>query len=229
MQAVRVNLTDEERAVILLAMKHPRGRYDAERAGQLSGIPARTLHDWATSGSLVPDWMTARPRGWSYRDVVFARLLGWLRAKHMDRPLAAERVLAVRRKLATSSIDPAVRSDGSVFLIGRERVDRFTGQQAFDGLADLLDVFELTEPIQGVSTRALKAPNLVHPSVYTFISPWVAGGEPCVIDSRVPSATLYALRADRGLDPRGIQRLYPFLAVGAIKDALQLEAELRAA
>jgi uncharacterized protein (DUF433 family) len=224
-----IALTDEERIVILRAMKHPRGRYDADRAGQLSGIPARTLHDWATSESLVPDWMTARPRGWSYRDIVFARLLGWLRAKHMERTEAAKRVLAVRHRLTVSDIDPSVRSDGTIFLIGAEKVDQFTGQQAFDGVAELLDVFELTEPIEGVSTRALKAPNLVHPSAHTFISPWVAGGEPCVVDSRVPSATLYALRADRGLDPRGIQRLYPFLAVDAIEDALQLEAGLRAA
>jgi uncharacterized protein (DUF433 family) len=187
------------------------------------------LYDWATSGALVPDWMNARPRGWSYRDLVFARLLAWLRSKHMERSKAAARVTLARRLLATSDIDPAVRSDGTIFLIGDERVDQFTGQQALDGIARLLDVFELTEPIDGVSTRALSAPNLVHPSDRTFMSPWVAGGEPCVIGSRVTTASLHALHTDRGLGPASIQRLYPFLQVDAIEDALTLEAELRAA
>ena len=227
--ATRVMLTDEERVAVLRALRHPRGRYDAERAGQLSGIPERTLYEWATSEILVPDWVNARPRGWSYRDIVFARLLGWLRSKHMDRSTAADRVLAARNKLARSKINPSVRSDGTIFLFGDETVDEFTGQQAFDGLAELLDVFELTEPIEGVSVRALRAPNLVHPSTFTFISPWVAGGEPCVVTSRVPTVTLYALRTDRGLQPEAIQRLYPHLALEAVRDALDLEDKLRAA
>ena len=58
-------LSSADRALVLRALKYPRGRYSAERASQLSSIPARTLHDWATSGSLVPDWVGARPRGWS--------------------------------------------------------------------------------------------------------------------------------------------------------------------
>lgn len=229
MSTTRAALSGADRALVLRALKYPRGRYSAERASQLSSIPARTLHDWTTSGSLVPDWAGARPRGWSYRDVVYARLLGWLRSKHMDRSRASERVGHLRDLLATSDIDPAVHSDGTIFLIGDEAMDRFTGQQAFDGLAELLDVFVLTEAIEGVSNGDLWGPSLVHPSAHTFISPWVVGGEPCVVDSRVPTGTLHALHAERGLDAKGIQRLYAFLSVEAIDDALELEARLRAA
>ena len=229
MTATGTQLTAEERSVVLRALQHPRGRYDADRASQLSGIPARTLHDWATAEVLVPDWIGARPRGWSYRDIVFARLLGWLRSKHMDRDAAAKRVAAIRQRLATEDVDPNVRSDGRIVLIGDDQADEFTGQQVFDGVADLLDVFELTEPIEGVSTRSLRAPNLVRPSNFTYISPWVAAGEPCVIESRVPSAALFALHRDRGLRSTQIQDLYPFLSVEAVEDAIQLEGELRAA
>lgn len=229
MLAAKAELTGAERALVLRALKHPRGRYSALRASQLSGIPARTLYDWATSGSLVPDWMASHPRGWSYRDVIYARLLGWLRSKHMERIQAAERVILMRERLATSTIDPSVRSDGTIFLIGDEDIDRFTGQQTFDGVAELLDVFKLTEPIEGVSTGELWGPSLVHPSTHTFISPWVVGGEPCVVNSRVPSGSLYALHVDRGLDVKAIQHLYPFLPPEAVQDALQLEERLRAA
>jgi uncharacterized protein (DUF433 family) len=225
--ASKVHLTEMERALVLRALRHPRGRYVAERASQLSAIPVRTLHDWATSGSLVPDWMAARPRGWSYRDVVYARLLGWLRSKQMERSEAVKRVALVRHRLADSGVDPAVRSDGTIFLVGEDDVDRFTGQQVFDGLADLLDVFELTEPIEGVSSERLWGPSLVHPSRHTFISPWVVAGEPCVLDSRIPSASLHALSVDRGLSAWSIQRLYPFLSVDAIEDAVKLEKRLR--
>lgn len=177
----------------------------------------------------MPDWFAAKPRGWSYRDVVYARLLVWLRSKHMGRAAASERVLYLRELMGSADIDPTVHSDGSIFLIGSELSDRFTGQQAFDGLVEVLDVFELTEPIEGVSHGELWGPSLVRPSEHTYISPWVLGGEPCVADSRVPSATLHALHVDRGLDAERIQDLYEFLPLDAIEDALDLEARLRAA
>lgn len=229
MSTTKAVLTAEERALVLRALKYPRGRYSAERAHQLSAVPARTLHDWATAGVLVPDWYNARPRGWSYRDVVYARVLAWLRSKHMDRTDAAERVQYLRGLLSSTDIDPAVRSDGTIFLIGGEAIDRFTGQQAFDGLVDVLDVFELTEPIEGVSQADMWGPSLVRPSEHTYISPWIVGGEPCVESSRVPSATLHALQVERGLDANAIHQLYEFLPVDAIQDALELEARLRAA
>jgi uncharacterized protein (DUF433 family) len=94
---------------------------------------------------------------------------------------------------------------------------------------EVLDVFELSEPIEGVSQGDLWGPSLVRPSEHTYISPWVLAGEPCVDDSRVPSATLHALQVERGLDAEGIHDLYEFLPVDAIEDALALEARLRAA
>lgn len=229
MTATRASLTAEDRVQVLSALRYPRGRYSAERAHQLSAVPARTLHDWATVGVLTPDWCAASPRGWSYRDVVYARLLAWLRSKQMHRTAAAERVRYLRELLSTSNIDPTVHSDGTILLIGDEHSDRFTGQQAFDGLVEVLDVFEMTEPIEGASRGELWGPSLLRPSAHTYISPWVLGGEPCVDDSRVPSATLHALSVDRGLDATRIHDLYEFLPVEAIEDALHLEARLRAA
>lgn len=229
MPATRAALTTEDRVLVLRALRYPRGRYSAERADQLSGVPARTLHDWATNDVLVLDWFAASPRGWSYRDVVYVRLLAWLRGKHMERAAAAERVRHLRGLLSKSAVDPTVPSDGTTFLIGDEGSDRFTGPQAFDGLVEVLDVFKLTEPIEGISKGELWGPSLVRPSEHTHISPWVLGGEPCVERSRVPSATLHALHVERGLDAQGIHQLYEFLPVESIEDVLKLEARLRVA
>jgi uncharacterized protein (DUF433 family) len=219
-------LSTEDRALVMRALRVPRGRYSAERASQLSAVPARTLHDWATSRVLVPDWMGASPRGWSYRDVVYARLMVWLRAKHMERSKAAARLATVRELLAHADVNPSVRSDGEIFLIGSEDADRFTGQQTFDAVAELLDVFKLTEPIEGVSRAELWGPSLVRPSKHTYISPWVSAGEPCVVDSRVPTVALYALHVDRGLSAGAIAELYPGLSAASVEDAIHLEQRL---
>ena len=135
----------------------------------------------------------------------------------------------MRKLLENSEIDPNIHSDGTILLIGTESTNRFTGQQAFDGLVEMLDVFQLTEPITGVSKSKLLGPSLVRPSTHTYISTWVLAGEPCVADSRVPSATLYALRENRGLRAPAIHNLYQGLSVEAIEDALAFETRLKAA
>ena len=227
MSTTAAALTHDDRSLILSALRHPRGRYSAERASQLSGIPARTLHDWATSGAMMPDWIASTPRGWSFRDLVYARLLAWLRSKHMDRTRAAERVVAIRHQMTDAVVDPGIRSDGQIVLLGDSHEDGFTGQQVFHGITPFLHVFRLTDPIEGVSRAELWGPNLVNPSDHTYISPWVLHGEPCVSNSRVPSSALYALRLQRGLDTDQIGELYPQLTVAAIDDAIDLETRLR--
>lgn len=61
-------LTKDQQQLVLFAFRHPRGRYSAERAGQLSGVPARTLYDWAEARVLITDYASAHPKAWSYRD-----------------------------------------------------------------------------------------------------------------------------------------------------------------
>ena len=222
-------LLDADRALIRRALRTPRGRYSAGRASQLSAVPERTLYDWAKTEILVPDWNLATPRAWSYRDIVYIRLLAWLRSKDMPRAEASIRVVDLRALLANAEIDPKVRSDGTIMLVGDEAVDRMTGQQAFDGIAELLDIFHVAEPIDGVSRGELWGPSLVRPSRHTYISPWVMGGDPCLTDSRIPSASIYALSAERRLDPAQIAALYPDTTVEQIEDALALETRLRRA
>lgn len=234
-QRVRVTrtaraLTTDEQQLILFAFRHPRGRYSAERAGQLSGVPARTLYDWAGAGVLVPDFAGSRPKAWSYRDLGFARLLAWLRQQGHDRPEAAERVAVLRGIMADNAQQVTeVRSDGSIVLLGAETVDRLTGQQVLDGMASVLAVFDLLEPIAELGRRRLWGPDLLAPTQLTVISPWVMGGEPVVKSTRIATASLHALRHDRGLDTERIVGLYPELDAGEVDDAIALEDRLRRA
>lgn len=223
-------LTRDEQQLILFAFRHPRGRYSAERAGQLSGIPARTLYDWADARVLVPDYEAARPKAWSYRDLGFLRLLAWLRQRGLDRPEAATRVADLRAIMADAAQQVTeVRSDGSIVLLGEETVDRLTGQQVFDGMAGFISVFDLLEPIAELGRKRLWGPDLLAPSHRTVISPWVMGGEPVIRATRIPTASLYALRRERGLDSERIAALYPELQVEQVDDAIALEDQLRQA
>jgi hypothetical protein len=52
-----------ERAV-KYALLHPRGRYLADRASQLSGVPRSTLYDWRRESVYAPDFDHASPVAW---------------------------------------------------------------------------------------------------------------------------------------------------------------------
>ncbi len=184
-------------------------------------------NQWARSGRLTPDWNSLRPRGWSYRDLLYLRLFAWLRKRGMDSTGASQRVRLIRDVLALEHIDPTIRSDGQHAFLSDETSDRFSGQETFAGMTFFLSVFEVAQPINEVSRSAMWGPGLVYPSTHTHISPWVLSGEPCVAHSRIPTSSLFVLRQKRSLPVEKIQLLYPHIRVAAIKDAIGLEENLR--
>lgn len=217
---------EEDRYMVVQALRRPRGFYDAKRASQLSGVPQSTVNQWARTGMLTPDWSGLSPRGWSYRDLLYLRLFAWLRKRGMGISGASERIRLIRDVLAQEPIDPTVRSDDQHTFLSDEAFDRFSGQQAFDGMTMFLSIFDIAQPIDEVSRAAMWGPGLVYPSTHTHISPWVLSGEPCVIRSRIPTSALFALRQERGLPPEKIGVLYPHVKVEAIQDAIDLEEKL---
>lgn len=220
-------IRDEDRRLVAQALRQPRGFYNARRASQLSGVPQGTVNRWARSKLFRPDWSPASPRGWSYRDLLYLRLMAWLRNKGMDPSGAAERVRLVRGVLATDSVDAGIRSDGQHAFLNDESFDRFSGQQAFDGMTLFLDIFDIAQPVDRVSRSAMWGPGLVYPSTHTHISPWVLAGEPCVTRSRISTSALFALRDERRLSTEKILLLYPQIGAEAIDDAINLEKRLR--
>ena len=220
-------LTESERADIAYAFRHPRGKYTAERAAQLSGLPKSTVYDWARAEILVPDFPEPRSKFWSYRDLVFLRMLAWLRSEGIPRPEAAAAVAAVRVELAQPSTDiDTIRTDGRIVLIGADQYDRLTGQGVLPEVDLLLSVFQILEPNEELGVRQLWGPDLVHPSEHTYISHWVMGGEPCIEGSRIPTSSLAALNEQRGLGIADIVELYPQLSTEAVADGLDLERRL---
>lgn len=214
-----------EREQIRLALCSTRGRYLAVRASQLSGVPKSTVYYWAREGLMVPDHADLHPMYWSYRDLVLLRLYAWLRTKNMAPGNASTMIGSVRHRLDLGRLNEAhVRSDGRVFLHGDSAVDALSGQQLFSELVPWVDHFDLFVPVDNARWQG---PNLLRPSRFTAISPWVLGGDPCVAGTRVPTSSLHSLAEDRGLDSREILHLYPFLKPAAVTDALDLERRLQ--
>ena len=216
----------------MYALRHPRGRYESPRASQLSGIPRSTIYDWRRNQVFVPDFDDEMPAAWSYRDLVYLRLLAWLRQGGMERGLAAENVRTVKREVASGRAIRYLYASKTLLVADEERTSRVGSQNLlpFNDLFTLVSRFDLLEPVKelgGGEFGRLWAPDLVSPSQHTFISPWVMAGDPCVARTRIPTSSIHALREERGLAAMEITELYRGLTVEAADDAYILERRLR--
>lgn len=198
-----------------VALRRPIGRYVARRASQLAGVPRTTLYDWARNDVLAPDFKHERPMQWSYRDLVYLRMLAWLRSNGMPREWAAERVGIYRTFYARGAEDwdvEILRTDGKSILEGLEPLDAFTGQALLgQEFVDFFSEFRLVMPVdmEDLGSKNLWGPDLLRPSLRIAIDPQVMAGEPCILETRIPTSTLYALETSRGLSPSQIVALYP--------------------
>ncbi|MDP9093437.1 MAG: DUF433 domain-containing protein [Actinomycetota bacterium] len=232
------HLGEVDRRLVLAALAGPRGFYSATRASQLSGIPERTVYYWANHDVLVPDHMNARPKSWSYRDLVLLRLIAFLRQHRVDLGEAAQLARRFRRDFGGSNAhlsETKVSAAEGGYAVGPSMdVNELSGQPAFEIMVDIAGHFDLMAPIDvrsdGVSRDVhVHGVNLVHPSPRTAISPWVMSGEPVVTNSRISTGTLLALHENRGMASVDLVELYPSLTVLDVDDALEMERKLRVA
>lgn len=211
----------------------PRGAYRARRAAALSGVPLSTVHYWARNEYLVPSISTERIKLWSWADLMGLRLIYWLRSIKMSEPgreIPRTSMPVVRKALsALAELDlalwteeggPAVAVDpsGGIVLITTEFEQRTSGQSILDGSLDVLRPFPTQEGTRG--------PDLVWPRRTLRIVPGKLAGSPHVHKTRIETIALAAL-ADRSLSETKILRLYPAISEEAIRDALDLEGQLR--
>lgn len=228
-----MSLTDGERADLLHALRAARGRYDARRAAQLSGVPERTVYHWALQGAVVPDHMDSTPRAWSYRDLVYLRLTAFLRGHRVDLRDAAALVQRLRADFASRKprAETTVSAAQGAYAQGvGMSVDDLTGQRAFDNMVSLVGTFDVMTALEESGpVRRYRGPHLLRPSSCVSISPWVMSGEPVIKGSRIATLSLLRLHTVRGLSAVDIANLYPTVETGDVQDALELEQRLRQA
>jgi uncharacterized protein (DUF433 family) len=214
-------------------MQHDvRGAYPADRASALSGVPKSTMHYWARTDVLTPSVSATRTKLWSYPDLMGLRVIYWLRQEktaHDGHAVRATSMPTVRRALAglrdldlelwTEDGGPHVAVDrsGRIYLDDGE-VMTVAGQRPLDrDLLDLLAPFE---------TELGRAPDLVAPRPSLRIVPGKLSGSPHIIRTRIETLALAALE-ERGLTETKIVALYPAAPPEGIRQALDLEHQLR--
>jgi len=132
---------------VLRALRSPRARYSAERTAQLSGIPRSTIYDWQRSDVYRPDFVHASPMMWSYRDLVYLRVLAWLRSKGMERAMAAGAVVAIKSDISKGQRIVRLRADRRSLIANDELANRISGEDPLPGLGSFLQEFDLLEPV----------------------------------------------------------------------------------
>ena len=206
------------------------GCYDARRTAALSGVPQRTVYDWANKEIVIPSVSRIQEKLWSYQDLLVLRAVAWLRKAKLasdTQTIPASPMRQVREALEMTvkrGLDPwsdAVRllvdtagqifvsePDGRVFSVGGR-------QHVLDSQnIDLLDAFDQ------------KGPNLVKPSERLRITPGRLSGEPYIAGTRLSTLSIKAL-ADDGYRASAIARMYDVDEKG-VAEAIHFEQTMAA-
>ncbi len=208
------------------------GAYRSSRAAALSGVPERTVHDWASKGIVVPTVSAQRVKLWSYADLMSLRVVAWLRSpvkRLRGSTVPASSMPKVKKALETlagygldiwsaeSGTRVLVDASGRVIVRGRSSL---AGDQVVDErLLDLLAPFERFEGSRG--------PDLRQPRPHLRIIPGKLSGEPHVQDTRLESRAIAAL-VRRGFELEYVAELYPFASPEALAECVSLEDQLSA-
>lgn len=206
-----------------------RGAYDAHRAAALSGVPVRTLHEWASNGLYSPSIVPSpRTRLWSWGDLVALRAIDWLRrTKGEDMPhrTTIEQIRAALSQLDGEEIPRHRLADLVVVSDAGQPLFRFEDRplQTADAVRQtvMTDVLHVTAPYLG------RGPDLLRPGPHLRIVPGKLSGEPHLEGTRLRTATLYALVRD-GYPYDRILRMFPEATPALLGEAVHLEQKLAA-
>jgi DNA-binding transcriptional MerR regulator/uncharacterized protein (DUF433 family) len=202
-----------------------RGVYDARRAAALSGVPKRTLTWWAQKGYYRPSISPEpRPRLWSWYDLVALRTIDWLRQPKRDglKGVPIRRIREAieeidRRGLSRADLHNLVvqTKSGVPYLNIDQQLIRADGTGQFA----MPDALAVVYPYK-------EGPDLLQPRPLLRIIPGKLHGEPHLLNTRISSATIYALHEDGFLLPQ-IHDMYPEADPEALTQAIDLEESLQ--
>jgi len=211
------------------------GCYEAPRAAALSGVPVSTVYYWARTEIFVPSISPEKPKLWSYADLIGLRVVYWLRHPKGGQaitipPSPMNEVKRALRELDDLGLDvwssdyegpsTPLRVDrrGKVYVDAGPMVETTFREGVLEETLDLLAPFDTDEG---------HGPDLVRPRRHLRIVPGKVSGEPHLEGSRITTQTVAALYNRFG-DYDRVAALYPDVEVEAIREAVELEAQLAA-
>ena len=204
-----------------------RGVYNARRAAALAGVPLRTLSYWAQTGLYRPSIAPQpRTRLWSWADLLALRAIDWLRRKKGEGEPLSVNTAQIRRALAQLDAAGYAPSDlHRLVLVSQGGVLFLKTEDALTVKARPGQQILMPDTLKLVPAYLGKGPDLLIPRPMLRILPGKLHGEPHVQETRIASATLFALH-DAGYTMEQIRSMYPQASPEAIKDAIDLEQSL---
>lgn len=203
------------------------GAYEAPRAAALSGVPLRTVYDWAKQGIVTPSISPTREKRWSYGDLLTLRLVRWLRTEKSEaRRTAMSEVRAALERFgdelwteaAHGQDRPTIAVEASGHVVHTARLETVHGQRRLE----ILDLFAPFDMDDG------HGPDLRQPDKHLRIVPGRCAGEPHLLGTRLTTRTVGALTA-RGYTAELIASLYPDEDPVALDEARRFEESLASA
>lgn len=206
--------------------ERPRGRYLADEAGRLAGVPGATIGQWARRGYIRSSHSSGRPRLYCYQDVAEAMVVHELIVQGVGLRSIKTSVEELRIRLDTAwplqradllvpgRVSPGRPGRAVVVQTGEEQVDVVSGHPVLTGV-DLVGV------VSDLSRGGWAARTI--PVQHIEVDPDRLSGRPVIRGKRVPAE----LVAELGRTTRGVDTLKHDYGLTApeIEDALRWWSE----
>jgi len=209
------------------------GFYTIAQVSRIARIPRRTLYEWRERDIIRPSVQIRNEQdqlvdaGFSYADLTIIKIMRAMREDQLDLKSVGIALAHLFERLGRPSKGWA---DANVYLVGNrvyaDKPDEWevTAATGFGQKVEVRLFGDMFEELRELEEEAeFLVPERFRPFVQ--IDPAVMGGEPVVKNTRLPTATLAALKA-KGKPVAEIVRLYEPLPKRSIKKAIEFEEYL---
>lgn len=195
----------------------------------LSGATPSQLYRWRRRGLLTPEVQAERPPLYSFRDLVVARSLAFLRGR-----VSAQRI--TKAVSTMKDMDGLTWNHLSQFSFGTDGDTIFIGIPGEDTAVDVLrhpgqiEVFSFQELFDAFADfKGRPVVDLRRPEPNLEVDPDRLGGWPTVAKSRVPYDLVAQVIDGDDVTIEDIGEFFPGVSPDAARDALLLDRKVREA
>lgn len=200
--------------------------FDIRTASVLSGLTVSQLRRWAQEGIFIPEYQDQNPPEYSFRDVVAARTLSFLRADNSAQKVKKAvhnlRQLNHNKHLAEYKLG----SDGSLIVL-KDEDGTVADLNGYSGQGRIFSFGEVWGPFKNF--KEAEVPDLRHPRPNLEVNEAKLGGWPTINDTRIGFDVIARFIDNDSITPEDIQYYYPSVSAEAALDALSFMEAVEAA
>lgn len=197
--------------------------FDVKTVSVLSGLTVFQLKNWASQGVFEPE---NGDYGYSFRDIVAARMLAFLRTT-----LSAQKVKEAVRSLSKLNFNDHLSTytlghDGKIVLL-KDKDGQIIEIGKTAGQYRAFTLQEIWKPFKNFKNE--QVPSLERPREELRIVEGRLGGWPTVGESRIGFDVIANMIDGKSITPENISHFYPGVTPKAARDALDFMQAVQAA